>query len=250
MRDFLHELFDASANVIGDYFKTRNFSVEQKQNQTPVTIADKEAERIMRELIHKKFPDHGIIGEEWGSERESAEYVWVLDPIDGTIAFIHGVPLFVTLIALLKHGQPILGGINQPVAQLRCTGDNTTAWFNGDEVSLRKPQDTSSLTVLATDIANIGRWHNRHGFMNLLDKSKLFRTWGDGFGYMLLATGKADVMVDAKMAPWDILPVIPVARGAGATITTFAGGDPVVGDNAVTAHPSIHNEILLMLRAK
>lgn len=250
MRAFINELLDASGAVIADYFNKRHFSVEQKSNQTPVTIADRESERLMRSMINSRFPEHGIIGEEFGAENEQAEYVWVLDPIDGTIAFIHGVPLFVTLIALLKDGQPIWGAINQPVAKLRCEGDNTNAWFNGENVKMRNPTGLAGTTLLATDIGNIARLHNKKGFDELLKNASLFRTWGDGFGYILVACGKADIMLDAKMAPWDILPVIPVARGAGAKITTFSGGDPVVGQSAVTAHPSIHEQVLQTLNSR
>jgi histidinol phosphatase-like enzyme (inositol monophosphatase family) len=248
MREFVNELLDASGEVITDYYRKRNYHIEQKSNKTPVTAADKESERILREMIRIRFPDHGIIGEEFGNENETAEYTWVLDPIDGTIAFIHGVPLFVTLIAVLKKGQPIFGAINQPIAHLRCEGDNLKAWFNGDPVRMREPTaGVDNATLLATDISNIARLHNKSGFDELLKKASLFRTWGDGFGYMLLASGQADIMLDAKMAPWDILPVIPVARGAGAKITTFSGGDPVVGTSAVTAHPSIHEQVIKIL---
>lgn len=247
MRDLMNELLDVSADVIASYYHQRNFSIEQKSNNTPVTIADKEAEREMRKLINKRFPEHGIIGEEFGSERENADYVWVLDPIDGTIAFIHGVPLFVTLIALLKNGEPVLGAINQPVAQLRCEGDNNNAWLNGALISMRQASGIDQATLFATDIVKIGRFHNKQGFNDLLEKIALFRTWGDGFGYLLLASGKGDIMLDARMAPWDILPVIPVVRGAGGLITTFAGTDPVKGDSAVTAHPSLHAEVMRTL---
>lgn len=243
MRAFMNELLDASSDVISHYYHTRNYQIEQKPNNTPVTLADKEAEKIMRALIEKRFPEHGIIGEEYGTKNAHAEYVWVLDPIDGTIAFIHGVPLFVTLIALLKNGQPILGAINQPIAQLRCEGDNTQAWLNGEITQMRLPHEISECTLLTTDLIKVGRLHNKAGFEDLLSKVKLFRTWGDGFGYLLLASGKADIMVDAQMAPWDILPVIPVVRGAGANITTFTGGDPVSGTSAVCAHPAIFQEV-------
>lgn len=246
MRTFMNELLDASADVIGHYFRKRTYTIEQKSNQTPVTPGDRESEQVMRTLINDRFPDHGIIGEEFGSENSNAEYVWVLDPIDGTIAFIHGVPLFVTLIALLKNGQPILGAINQPIAHLRCEGDNETAWLNGDVISARTPTSIEEATVLATDLLNVRRLRGKQGMENLLERARLFRTWGDGFGYILLASGKADIMLDAKMAPWDILPVIPVVRGAGATITTFSGGDPVIGDCAISAHPSIHSEIVTL----
>ncbi len=243
MRTFMNELVSLSADIISHYYKTRNFEVEQKANNTPVTLADKKAEEVMRKHIEKHYPDHGIIGEEYGSTKPDAEYVWVLDPIDGTIAFIHGVPLFVTLIALLKNGQPILGAINQPIAQLKCEGDNTQAWLNDEPVSMRKPNGLNECTLLCTDIVKIGRMHNKQGFQDLLDKVKLFRTWGDGFAYLLLASGRADIMVDAQMAPWDILPVIPVVRGAGAIITTFKGDDAVSGTSALCAHPSIFKEV-------
>lgn len=247
MRDVLNELLDASADVISRYYHQRNFSVEQKSNNTPVTAADKEAERVMRDLINKRFPGHGIVGEEYGNENEQAEYVWVLDPIDGTIAFIHGVPLFVTLIALLKNGQPILGAINQPIARLRCEGDNDHAWLNGEPICMRETPSIDKATLLATDIGKINRMHTREGFARLFEKASLFRTWGDGFGYILLACGKADIMLDAQMAPWDILPVIPVVRGAGGRITTFSGADPVSGTSAVSAHPARHDEVMQIL---
>lgn len=250
MRDFMNELLDASGELIAHYYHTRNYQIEQKPNNTPVTLADKEAEKIMRAMIEKKFPSHGIIGEEYGTKNPDAEYVWVLDPIDGTIAFIHGVPLFVTLIALLKNGQPILGAIHQPIAELKCEGDNHNAWLNSEPVSMRVPADLAETTLLSTDIVKVGRLHNKKGFEDLLSKVKLFRTWGDGFGYLLLASGKADIMVDAQMAPWDILPVIPVARGAGAHITTFTGGDPVVGTSAVCAHPTLFDSVHKILNTK
>lgn len=244
----MNELLDASAAVIRHYYTKRSYAIEQKANLTPVTVADRESEQVMRKLINERFPEHGVIGEEFGSENEKAEYVWVLDPIDGTIAFIHGVPLFVTLIALLKNGQPILSAINQPIAHLRCEGDNHAAWLNGEVVKARTPTSIKESTVLATDIVNVRRMRGKKGMEDLLEQAKLFRTWGDGFGYILLASGKADIMLDAKMAPWDILPVIPVVRGAGAQITTFTGGDPVIGDSAISAHPSIQADVVGMFR--
>lgn len=247
MKNFLNELICASADVINHYFHKGNFCLEEKENKTPVTKADKEAEKIIREMIIKNYPDHGIIGEEYGNYQENAKYVWVIDPIDGTIAFIHGVPLFVTLIGLLEHGKPILGGINQPIAKLCCIGDNNHTWFNNNLTEMRYVSNLSEATMIATDINNIHRMHNKEGFNKLITQAKLFRTWGDGFGYMLISRGLADIMFDAKMAPWDILPVIPVVRGAKAKITTFNGGDPVSGSSAICAHPLMHEHIMSIL---
>lgn len=247
MRDFLDELVEASGSVISHYFRTGDYCIEQKSNLTPVTVADQESERVMRELIMKRYPEHGIIGEEFGNHNPDAEFSWVLDPIDGTLSFIHGVPLFVTLIALLHNKQPILGAISQPVMGLTCIGDNQKAWLNGAEISIRTPPALNEATLLTTDLLNIGLWRDKRGFENLLAQVKLFRTWGDGFGYLLLASGKADIMIDAKMAPWDLLPLIPVVRGAGAIITTYDGLDPVTGDSALCAHPILHAQALGIL---
>lgn len=250
MREFLQELMYESGNVITRYYQKKNIHIDEKENKTPVTAADKEAEKVIRGIIEKRFPDHGIIGEEFGNKNEKAEYVWVIDPIDGTLAFIHGVPLFVTLIALLKNGEPILGAIHQPIAKLLCDGNNQEAWLNNEPVRMRQFSGFSQATLLCTDMINIGRFHNKAAFDELVSKVKLFRTWGDGFGYLLLASGKADIMLDARMAPWDILPVIPVVRGAGAAISSFSGQNAVISDSAICAHPSIHGEILQSFQAK
>jgi histidinol phosphatase-like enzyme (inositol monophosphatase family) len=247
MRAFLKELLAASGNVIAHYYHKRNYRIEQKSNNTPVTMADQESEQVIRSMIEKRFPDHGIIGEEYGEQAPNAEYVWVIDPIDGTLAFIHGVPLFTTLIALLKNGRPILGAIHQPIANLICEGDNNNAWLNDEEIRMRLPSSIAEATMIATDVVNVWKRNVQPGFMDLLTKVKLFRTWGDGFGYILMASGQADIMLDAKMAPWDLLPVIPVVRGAGAEITTFSGEDPVTGDCAITAHPSLHSEVMRII---
>ena len=247
MQEFLNELLNSSGEIISKYFHRPDLHIEQKANQTPVTAADRQAEEVLRRMIRERFPSHGIIGEEYGNENEEAEYVWVIDPIDGTIAFIHGVPLFVTLIALLKDKKPILGAIDQPIAGLRCTGDNKSACLNGEPTSIREPKGIDGAVMLATDINNIKRMHSPRGFDEILGRVDLFRTWGDGFGYLLLASGKADIMLDARMAPWDILPVIPVVRGAKAKITTFTGGDPITGSSAICAHETIHHQVLEIL---
>ena len=141
---FIHRLADESAKVIKPYFAALNFEVEIKEDETPVTLADRQAEALMRDLIRREFPNHGIIGEEYGSENEGAEFVWILDPIDGTISFASGCPLFGTLICLLHEDRPILGAINQPILDILCLGDNHRTSVNGtprsDENSCRTPR--------------------------------------------------------------------------------------------------------------
>ena len=247
--NFVHKLSSESAQVIKPYFGAFDLEVELKSDETPVTAADRGAEEVMRHLIRKEFPDHGIIGEEFGDENEAAEFVWVLDPIDGTKSFASGCPLFGTLICLLHEGQPILGAINQPILERLCIGDNNQTTVNGHPVHVRETDRLSEAILLTTDILSVGEYQNKAGFENLLHGTKLFRTWGDCYGYLLLASGGADIMLDPIVNPWDVLPVIPVVRGAGGVITTWDGGDVVRGDSCVAASQNLHPRVLEILNA-
>lgn len=246
-RAFMEVLVSHSGPFIAKHFRDGTWNLELKADATPVTEADRGAEQILRDLISKSYPDHGIIGEEFGSEREDAEFVWVLDPIDGTASFVHGVPLFGTLIGLLHRGQPVIGAIHQPVLQQLCIGDNATTTLNGRGVSVRACAGLASASLLTTDFAHVAKFQNAEAFEKLRQSVKLFRTWGDCFGYLLVATGKADAMLDPVLNAWDILPIIPVLRGAGATVTDWQGGDPVLGSSCIAAAPTLHAEILQCL---
>ena len=245
---FIEKLADAAAQVIRPYFAASDLEVELKPDQTPVTQADKQAEEVMRRLIRARYPSHGLIGEEFGNENETAEFVWMLDPIDGTISFASGCPLFGTLICLLHEGKPILGAINQPILNQLCIGDNTRTTLNGTPVQMRMTDRLSKATLLTTDIQSIGRHQRRKGFENLLKQTKLFRTWGDCYGYLLLASGWADIMLDPIMNPWDLLPLIPVIQGANGKITAWDGGDAVHSDSCVAANNQLHPYVLEILR--
>ena len=245
--NFLHQLLDLSGSIIKPYFNQSKLEVETKEDATPVTLADREAEQAIRELIHKHFPEHGIIGEEFGNTNEDAEFVWVLDPIDGTKSFITGVPLFGTLICLLKNGQPILGAIDQPILNQRIIGDGSTTTLDGKPVRMREGVRLKDTVLLTTDpLEPMRRW-NPSGWNTLTSSVNLYRTWGDCYGYLLLATGRADIMVDPVVARWDFLPLIPIIRGAKGIITDWEGNDPVQGNSIVAAPPDIHMEVLRIL---
>lgn len=238
------------AHVAGERILTyyqKDVEISRKADHSIVTQADREAEQLMRELIRGQYPEHGVLGEEYGKENESAEHVWVLDPIDGTISFAHGSPLFATLIALLRDGQPILGVICNPVLSELCLGDNTSATLNDKPVAMRRVLDLSLATLLATDIRGIEQRWGKEPFERLRNQAAVFRTWGDAYGYLMLAAGRADIMMDSKMAPWDILPLIPIVRGAGGVITTWTGGDPVTGDSCVAASRALHADVMNIL---
>lgn len=245
-KSFSKYLADKSGEIIKNYFRT-DFSIESKQDLSPVTIADKKSEETMREIIMKEFPDHGIIGEEFGEHNKNADYKWILDPIDGTKSFICGAVAFGTLIALTKNGEPVLGVINQPILDEFLFGDNSTAELNGRAVKLRACNKIEDSVLVTTDYLNIEKYQNIKKFQELIKKVKLYRGWGDCYGYYLLATGYIDIMVDPIMNIWDMMALVPVVRGAGGIITDYQGKDVLKGDSVIAASQSIHSEVLKSL---
>lgn len=245
---FFKLLANSSSQIIKPYFRSE-FMVETKPDFSPVTIADKLAEEKMRELIRKEFPSHGIIGEEFGKENEDAEYVWILDPIDGTKSFISGALSFGTLISLLKNNRPIFGVINHPILNEFLIGDNKVALLNDKKVSVRVCENLNDATLLTTDHLNINQYQNQFGFENLINKVKLYRNWGDCYGYYLLSTGFADIMIDPIMSVWDSMALIPVINGAGGKITDYQGNDAAIGNSIVASNPKIHDEIISILNS-
>jgi myo-inositol-1(or 4)-monophosphatase len=245
-KEFIIHLANISGEIIRNYFRA-DINIDNKADDSPVTIADRKAEEVMREEIMKHFPDHGIIGEEFGNYNESAEYKWTLDPIDGTKSFICGALSFGTLIALSKNGKPLVGAINQPILNELLIGDNNTAEINGTKTQLRACNNLYKSVLLTTDHLNIGKYQNQNNFEELIKKVKLYRNWGDCYGYYLVATGFADIMIDPIMSVWDSLPLIPIIKGAGGIITDYQGNDPVEGSSIIAASAGIHKEVVNIL---
>lgn len=249
-RAFLVELAEQSGEFIRPLFGSPGLAVETKADASPVTAADRGAEELMRARIAKKFPAHGIIGEEFGTERADAEFVWVLDPIDGTKSFITGVPLWGTLIALLHRGQPVLGAIHQPILKQLVVGDGTTTTFNGHTVHTRRCTRVEDATLLTSDPLNPAKHQNGAAFDALARRAKLVRTWGDCYGYLLVTSGQADAMLDPIMNPWDIAALVPIIRGAGGVITDWRGGAAYPATSTVAAAtPALHAQIIATLNS-
>ena len=249
-RDFMFELAEKSGDFIRPYFASPDLAIETKSDQTPVTAADRGAEELMRRLIRDRFPGHGILGEEYGPENTGAEFVWVLDPIDGTRAFAAATPLFGTLIALMHHGQPVLGVIHQPVLRQFVIGDGHRTALNGRPVHVRPAARLEAATLLCSDLFTPAEYQNGVAFAALGRRVKQLRTWGDCYGYLLLATGWADIMCDPIMNPWDIAALIPVIRGAGGVITDWQGRDPVNATSIIAAVPALHAEVVAALNPR
>lgn len=245
--NFLNELLDLSRQTILPYYADSGLLIENKEDATPVTLADRETERVLREKIRERHPEHGIIGEEFGSERSQAEFVWVIDPIDGTKSFITSVPLFGTLICLLKDGQPILGAIDQPILEQRMIGNGIETTLNGQPVRVRETGSLAEATLLTTDTLKPKRLWDSDAWDDLTSRVRLYRTWGDCYGYLLLASGRADIMIDPIVAKWDFLPLIPIIRGAGGIITDWEGNDPAEGNSIIAATAGIHADIIRII---
>jgi histidinol phosphatase-like enzyme (inositol monophosphatase family) len=248
-RAFLEELATLSGDFIRPRYRNPDIPVELKRDRTVVTEADRGAEELMRKAIAKRFPDHGILGEEFGPDRTDSEWVWVLDPIDGTRAFVAGVPLWGTLIALLHRGQPVLGCINQPVLNQLVVGDGETTTLNGKPVRLRPCTKIEDALLLTTSTHSPSRHQNGTAFEALSRRVQDLNTWGDCYSYLLLACGNADIACDPVMNPWDLLALIPVVRGAGGVITDWQGKDPVKGSSIVAAGPAIHSQVIAALNS-
>lgn len=246
---FIRELASASSEAILPYFGNAQFGLEIKSDDSPVTLANRTAELAMRHLIEKRFPDHGIIGEEYGTEREDAEFVWVLDPVDGTKSFITAVPLFTTLIGLLHQGRPVLGCIHQPVLRQLMVGDGHETVLNERPVRIRPIDGLAQATLLTSDPLFPAKYQNGMGFDSLCRSARLYRTFGDGYGYLLVASGWADIMVDPIMKPWDLLPLVPCITGAGGQITDWQGNDATLpsAESAVASSPTLHRQVIRLL---
>ncbi len=249
-RTFMIELARESGDFIKPLYRQPGVTVETKSDQSPVTLADRGAEELMRARIGRRFPAHGIIGEEFGNERADAEFVWVLDPVDGTKAFITGLPLWGTLIALLHQGQPVLGCIHQPVLNQLVIGDGGTTELNGQPVRCRPTRRIEESTLLTSDPLNPAKYQDGATYDGLQRRARLVRTWGDCYGYLLLATGWADISLDPIMNPWDIAALVPVVRGAGGVITNWQGGAAYPAESTIAcATPELHAQVLAALNS-
>ena len=237
---FVDELAAVSAETILPFFRT-TLSIENKAGPgsfDPVTAADRAAETAMRTLIRRNFPDHGIIGEEYGNERADAEYVWVLDPIDGTKSFISGMPAWGTLIALLRAGEPVFGLMNQPFTRERFSGDGGAAHYRGPagERDLRvRACEGLGEAVLFTTSPLLMNTADRAIFGRVEERVRLSRYGGDCYAYCMLAAGHVDLVIETELKPYDVLPLIPIIAGAGGIMTTWEGDSPHVGGRIIAA---------------
>ena len=249
---FIGRLATASGETILPFFRT-SLGVDNKgaKDFDPVTEADRAAEAVMRRLIQANFPQHGIVGEEFGNEREDAEYVWVLDPIDGTKSFISGFPTWGTLIALMHKKTPVFGMMHQPYIGERFYGDNGSANYSGSagqrRLAVRRCASLQDATLFTTSPLLMNE-ADRATFGRIADTTRLTRYGGDCYSYCMLAAGHLDLVIETELKPYDIAALIPIITGAGGVVTTWEGKPAQSGGRIVAAgDPRMHEAALELL---
>ena len=260
---FLHDLVRAAVAVIVPNFLS-GIEVDEKSNHTPVTKADRGAEAAMRQMIEEKYPQHGVFGEELGIKEAAGAYPryrWILDPIDGTRAFISNSFHFGNLVALERDDGngfgPILSSIAFPAAGVRAVGWKGHAELHREGLGInscrpmhvRPCEKLSDATFLVTSHWTTPEQVGDGHIQKLVDAAKLYRTWGDCFGYFAVASGGADIMIDPDLSYWDAAALIPVVEGAGGVITSAKGGNPLEDKSAVCTAGPLHETVLAALNA-
>lgn len=237
----LDAVWQAGRLTLG-HFQTQVAS-ERKADNTPVTIADRQAEQKLRELIGRYWPDHAILGEEYGQTAGRSAYQWILDPIDGTRSFVCGVPLYANLLALTYEGAPLLGVANFPalgdVVYARRGGG---CFWNGRPAQVSKVDKLSDAVLLASDLNTFGP--KQPAWERLIQATYIQRTWGDAYGYFLVATGRAEIMGDPIMALWDTAPFQVILEEAGGSFTNWQGEATIYGGEGLATNGRLLPQVM------
>jgi histidinol-phosphatase len=223
------------------YFNTR-LDVQRKADNTPVTRADHEAEQVIREMIGKRFPTHAILGEEQGATPGDEAYRWIIDPVDGTKTFITGVPLWGVLIGVEVRGVASVGVIYMPALdEMVAAANGLGCTWNGRPAHVSEIDKLEEATLLTTSIVTCQK---RSGaFDRLAAQCRLVRNWGDCYGYALVATGRAEIMVDPIMNPWDCAPMLPILREAGGKFADWSGKETIWGKDAIATNGKLFDTV-------
>jgi histidinol-phosphatase len=235
------------------YFQTNEFRVERKSDRSPVTIADKDAEQLIRKALTQAFPGDAILGEEFGEEGGDSEYRWIIDPIDGTKSFISGVPIYSTLVGVTRNGQPFIGVIYIPALDEIVIGAiGHGAWYSRQSepwvvAKVSSQGDLGEGLFVTTQIDSFSKRGARSAYDELEELAYVTRTWGDGYGYLLVATGRAEVMVDPIVNPWDVAAVLPVIQEAGGRFTDWQGRPSIQTGDGVGSNGMVHDKVLGIL---
>ena len=247
LRDFAAELAWQAGKLTLRYYQT-DVVTDFKDDNSPVTVADRGAERLMRELIEKRYPNHSILGEEEGETRPGAAYRWILDQIDGTKTFVCGVPLYAVLVGLEREGEPIVGAVNIPaMGELLVAAQGMGCSWNGRRAQVSRIDTLQDALLLCTDMANLERYSRADAFGRLAAATKMQRSWGDAYGYVLVATGRAEVMLDPIVSVWDLAALLPVVTEAGGTFTDWNGEPTIHSGEAIATNGLVYAQLMALV---
>ena len=236
------------AGAIALHHFRSGISAESKADGSPVTVADREAERAARAWIERRFPSDGILGEEYGATRPESKRRWVLDPIDGTRTFVRGVPFFGSLVAVLDGEEVLAGSAFFPaVDELICAAPGEGCWYNSSRSAVSSVSRVSDALVLTTDERFTGKPELRPLWQQLANQAAMARTWGDCYGYLLVATGRGEAMVDPIMNPWDAACFLPIIEEAGGVLTDWKGRRTVFGGSTIATNKALAEVVRAML---
>ncbi len=232
------------------YFQNAALEVEFKADRTPVTVADRGAEQRIREMLARAFPRDGILGEEQGEEPGSSGRRWIVDPIDGTQSFVRGVPLYGVLLGLEVDGECMVGAAGFPALSMTLwAARGEGAWHDGKRIHVAPTSELGQATLCSSDIHPNHMGEANPGFQNLLAACGRYRGWGDCYGYALVAMGRADIMIDPILAPWDCAALIPVLEEAGGVFVDWQGRRTAHGGNGIGTTPGLVDEVRRLLGA-
>ena len=236
------------------YFRQKSLVVERKGDDSPVTVADRESEKHLRAKITEVYPDDAILGEEFGEVAGTSGYRWILDPIDGTKSFIHGVPLYGTLVAVEHGGEGVVGVIMIPAFQ-ECVyaAKGLGAWYTRETADPVKARVSDCPRLgeglfLTSEVICFGEVGREEAYARLQSQARLARTWGDCYGYMLVATGRAEAMIDPYLSLWDAAALQPIIEEAGGSFSDWKGNPTIQSGEAVATNAAIRDEVLAITR--
>lgn len=241
--DFAVRAAREAGEIVMRYYKGA-FDAESKADGSPVTIADREAERRLRRSIEEAFPEDSILGEEEGERAGASARRWIIDPIDGTHSFVRGVPLFGVLIGLEIGGEAALGVVNLPALdEIVYAARGAGCFWNGERARVSSTERLEEALLLSTDFSLCERYGFGEPLERLRKRTTAQRTWGDCYGHVLVATGRADVMLDPVMNVWDCAPLLPIIEEAGGTFTDWKGRATIRGGNAVSTNGLLFDSV-------
>lgn len=252
---FARELARTGGQSTLEYFQSDRFSVEKKSDRSPVTIADRNAEQIMRKAIEQAFPGDAIIGEEFGEQPGESGYRWILDPIDGTKSFICGVPLYGTMVGVEYQSECLIGAVYYPgIDECIYAMNGAGAWHQkADQEAVRarvsRCTDLAEAVFVTSEVITFAEVGRRELYQELESRAYVMRTWGDCYGYLLVATGRVELMIDPVLSIWDAAAVKPIIEEAGGKFVDWQGEPRIDSGNSLGCCPGIYDQVMQIVQA-